>query len=83
MRVRVPATVENLQLISSYNREHSVPTWVIHTPPESTIGGFSARFVKFVDSETVIIKIANGDLWEKPLSEISFATKVHPDDMVS
>jgi hypothetical protein len=64
-------SISELSLIKGYNNEQRVPTWVIHTPSDSTFGGFSAEFVHFEDFETVLLKKANGDTYTAPLSQIS------------
>lgn len=66
-------TSEMLTILAGYNSANNNPTWVIHTPPESTIGGFSARFISFETpgSDNVVIQWANGDIFIAPLSEIT------------
>jgi hypothetical protein len=72
----ISVTQEQLILIAAYNKAHNADTWVIQTPPDSTIGGFSARFVDFLlGSERVIIRIANDDLMTVPLSQITISVK--------
>ena len=53
-----------------YCTAHSIPCWVIQTPPESTIGGFSARLINII-GDTASIEIANGDRHAVPVSELS------------
>lgn len=69
------ASKDELTLIHGYNKQHNVPTWVIHTPLISTIGGFSAEFIGFVDDFYANIKKANGDVISIPFTELTVRVK--------
>lgn len=60
--------------ILAYCKEHYQPCWIIRTPPESKIGGFSAQLLE-LGAETARIKIANGDVMSVPISQISIRVK--------
>lgn len=66
----IPDTLE-LRLIAAYNKAHNASTYVIHTPEKSTIGGFSAEFMGFLDKETAILKMANGETFKADISRIT------------
>lgn len=72
MSTSVSITKTQLLMLAAYNKAHYVPTYVIHTPPESAIGGFGAEFVEF-DGVNVMAKLkkANGDTFFAPISEIT------------
>lgn len=77
-RVGKEVTVSDRQIIDptlmaailGYCTAHNLPAWVIHTPPESTIGGFSARLVNII-GDTASIEWANGDRVTVPVSQLS------------
>lgn len=56
--------------ILSYCKGHRIPCWVIHTPPESTIGGFSCQLLE-IKGDVAVCEIASGDRYDRPMSEIS------------
>jgi hypothetical protein len=64
-------TAAALKFLDAYNNAHNATTWVIHTPKDSTIGGFSAEFVGFVDDDNVILKHASGDTYTAPISNVT------------
>ncbi len=55
--------------VLGYCTAHRIDAWVVHTPPESTIGGFSARLVNII-GDTASIMIANGDRHTVPIAEL-------------
>jgi len=59
-----------MRAVFGYTAAHRLPCWVIHTPPQSTIGGFSAELVDLGWIESVI-RIANGDTRNVPTDELS------------
>lgn len=59
--------------ILAYCRRHNHWCHVTHTPPESKIGGFSARLLS-IGTESARIKIANGDEVDVPTNEIHIDT---------
>jgi hypothetical protein len=50
-----------LAAILAYCKERRTSMYVIHTPPESTIGGFSCELLS-IDGSTARTRIANGDV---------------------
>jgi hypothetical protein len=55
--------------VLAYCRERRIPCWVIHTPPESAIGGFSCELLS-IDGDTAQTRIANGDVLTERVSEL-------------
>jgi hypothetical protein len=55
--------------VLAYCNAGPTPCWAIHTPPASTIGGFSCRLA-WIDGDNAVVEIANGDKRTVPLSEI-------------
>ncbi len=46
---------------------------VVHTPPESTIGGFSCVLLELgPDEGQAMVMIANGDIKTVPIEELSY-----------
>jgi hypothetical protein len=58
--------------ILAYNNESNRPTWCIHTPPGSRIGGFSAKLVGEAvgNKDAWVIELANSDRQVVPKSEV-------------
>jgi hypothetical protein len=57
--------------IMAYNKAYYLPTWCIHTPPESTIGGFSAKLIGIgIAGDVFEIEWAGGDRQIVPKSEV-------------
>lgn len=55
--------------VLAYCDARPMPCWAIHTPPESTIGGFSCRLA-WIDGDHAVVEIANGDKRMVPMAEI-------------
>lgn len=58
-----------MRAVLGYCTAHRMQCNVVHTPPESTIGGFSARLVNII-GDTASIEIANGDRLTVPVSQL-------------
>jgi hypothetical protein len=61
-----PATIA---AVLAYCDARPMPCWAIHTPPTSTIGGFSCRLVR-IEGDHTEVEIASGDRLTVPLAEI-------------
>lgn len=59
----------HIKVVMEYCAGMRIDCHAIHTPPESTIGGFSCRLLS-IDGDTATIKIANDDVWTVPVAEI-------------
>jgi hypothetical protein len=55
--------------VLAYCKARRIPCWAIHTPPASTIGGFSCELLR-IEGETAVTLIANGDRREVLISEL-------------
>jgi hypothetical protein len=65
-----PAT---MAAVLAYCKARPTPCWAIHTPVESTIGGFSCELLS-IDGPKALTRIANGDLREVMVSELHLRT---------
>jgi hypothetical protein len=52
---------DTLQIVAilAYNNAHQRPTWCIHTPPTSKIGGFSCKLIG-----PAVPQLTRGTQWE-------------------
>jgi hypothetical protein len=53
----------------AYCNAQQRPCWAIHTPPASTIGGFSCRLMR-IDGGSAEVEIANGDVQTVLMEEL-------------
>lgn len=68
--------VIRMRAILGYCKAHALSCWIVHNPPESTIGGYSAELIRiFWDGHHVLVRIANGDTSIVPMEEIEYRTK--------
>lgn len=61
--------VSELAAILAYCKDNHMPCNVIRTPPESKIGGYSCELLMIL-GDIAVVRIANGDTYEHPMSEI-------------
>ncbi len=59
----------SIAVVLSYCEARPIPCWAVHTPADSTIGGFACR-LESIDGDRALIRIANDDTFLVPLSEI-------------
>jgi hypothetical protein len=64
--------------VMAYNNAHHQPTWCIHTPPTSTIGGFSCKLIGAPRGTQGMweIELNNGDRKVVPMSEIHLSGRI-------
>lgn len=71
MIVQIAVDAYRLRFLAAYNKARRQPTYVVHTPPKSTIGGVRVKFISFEAANTVQLRKDNGDLYTVPLSEVT------------
>lgn len=70
-RPKHTSDVNEIRLIEKYLQAHRLPVWVTHTPPTSTIGGFSCELIDSSGNRMWKVKIANGDVLTIDRREVS------------